>query len=83
MKKLKQTLKSYKFWVAVSCCIVLIVDMLSEIIGFKIDRYLMISLLSSVCMILISMGVISAENDITKDEIKHDIEDGLDLDKDE
>ena len=80
MKKIKQLLKSYKFWITLSCCIVIVLEVISKIVGFNIDKYLMISLLSSVCMLLISLGVIDVD-DKSKEDIEDDIKDKLNDDK--
>ncbi len=80
MKNLKKNLKSYKFWVSISASIVILVEILSKIFGFLIDRVVMISLLSAICMILIMLGVISDKDNTSSEEIADDIEDTLNKD---
>lgn len=56
--KLKDRIKTYNFWVSLSSAIFLIIKVLGNQIGFKVDESLFSDLITSLCSILVILGII-------------------------
>ncbi len=56
--KLKDRIKTYNFWVSLSSAIFLIIKVLGSQIGFKVDENLFSDLITSLCSILVLLGII-------------------------
>ena len=70
---MKQRLKSYKFWVSLSASVILFVNALGNLFGFKIDEVAMESVIMTFCGVLVVLGFVDKpkENQITsEDKIK-------------
>ncbi|MBO5310315.1 MAG: hypothetical protein J6A98_03870 [Clostridia bacterium] len=77
---MKERLKSYKFWVALSGAVVIFVKALGQAFGFEISADVVDGVIMGFCGILVAMGLVekpaktTAENDdpdtCGKDEIQ-------------
>lgn len=56
---LKNKIKNYGFWMSLSAAIILVLQTLGEALGFKIDDEVIMSVVTSVCGVLIVLGIIS------------------------
>lgn len=56
--KLKDRIKTYNFWVSLSSAIFLIIKVLGNQVGFKVDESLFSDLITSLCSILVILGII-------------------------
>lgn len=56
--KLKDRIKTYNFWVSLSSAVFLIIKVLGSQIGFKVDESLFSDLITSLCSILVILGII-------------------------
>lgn len=56
--KLKDRIKTYNFWVSLSSAIFLIIKVLGNQVGFKVDENLFSDLITSLCSILVILGII-------------------------
>ncbi|MDD2445774.1 MAG: hypothetical protein PHX09_03070 [Clostridia bacterium] len=82
--KFKDRIKSYKFWVALSASIVILLQALGEAFNFSVSESIINGITLGFCGVLVVLGVIEKpvyedQNDITEDikkdinEIKEDI----------
>ena len=55
---MKQRLKSYKFWVSLSASVILLVNSLGNLFGFKIDEVAMESVIMAFCGVLVVLGFV-------------------------
>ena len=67
---MKQRLKSYKFWVSLSASVILLVNSLGNLFGFKIDEVAMESVIMAFCGVLVVLGFVDKpkENQSTTEE---------------
>lgn len=56
---MKERIKSYSFWTALSGAVVLLLNSLGECFGFAIDNDLVSSLIMSIAGILVVFGVVT------------------------
>ena len=56
--KLKDRIKTYNFWVSLSSAIFLMIKLLGEQIGFRVDESIFNDLITSLCGILVILGII-------------------------
>ncbi len=56
--KLAERIKTYNFWVSLSSAIFLIIKVLGTQIGFNVDESLFSDLITSICSILVILGII-------------------------
>ena len=56
--KLKERIKTYNFWVSLSSAIFLLLKVLGTQFGFKVDESLFSDLITSLCGILVILGII-------------------------
>ena len=56
--KLSERIKTYNFWVSLSSAIFLIIKVLGTQIGFNVDESLFSDLITSICSILVLLGII-------------------------
>ena len=56
--KLKDRIKTYNFWVSLSSAIFLLLKVLGTQFGFKVDESLFSDLITSLCGILVILGII-------------------------
>ena len=56
--KLKDRIKTYNFWVSLSSAIFLIIKLLGHQFGFSVDESLFSDLITSLCSILVILGII-------------------------
>lgn len=56
--KLSERIKTYNFWVSLSSAIFLIIKVLGNQIGFDVDESLFSDLITSICSILVLLGII-------------------------
>ena len=56
--KLSDRIKTYNFWVSLSSAIFLIIKVLGNQIGFNVDESLFSDLITSICSILVILGII-------------------------
>ena len=56
--KLSERIKTYNFWVSLSSAIFLIIKVLGTQIGFDVDESLFSDLITSICSILVLLGII-------------------------
>ena len=56
--KLKDRIKTYNFWVSLSSAIFLLLKVLGTQFGFRVDESLFSDLITSLCGILVILGII-------------------------
>lgn len=56
--KLKDRIKTYNFWVSLSSAVFLMIKLLGEQIGFRVDESIFNDLITSLCGILVILGII-------------------------
>ena len=56
---MKNKLKSYSFWMSVCAAVILVVNNIGEVFGFKIDSEITTKIVDSICGVLILFGIIS------------------------
>ena len=55
---MKQRLKSYKFWVSLFASIIIFINALGSLCGFKIDEVAMESVIMGFCGVLVVLGIV-------------------------
>lgn len=73
--KLSERIKTYNFWVSLSSAIFLIIKVLGTQIGFNVDESLFSDLITSICSILVLLGIIVPPKN-PELKIKSKLEDG-------
>ena len=63
--KLKDKVKSYSFWISLGSAIILILNLIGNKFGFNIDSGFASDLLTSLCSILVLLGIIVTPTSIT------------------
>ena len=56
--KLKDKLKSYKFWVAITSAVIIFLQTLGKELGFKISEEVITNIVMAFCTILVLLGFI-------------------------
>lgn len=64
--KFKDRIKSYKFWVALSASIVILLQALGEAFNFSISESIINGITVGFCGVLVVLGVIEKPNDESK-----------------
>lgn len=67
--KLKDRIKTYNFWVSLSSAIFLLLKVLGQQFGFYVDENIFTDLMTSLCGILVILGIIVPPINKTKVEI--------------
>ena len=57
---MKDKIKSYSFWTALSASIILLVNSIGNLFGFKIEETLISNIVMSVCGVLVVLGVVNS-----------------------
>lgn len=75
---LKNKMKSYSFWISICGAVVVLISVIGQACGWKVDEKIIMDILSAMCMVLVVMGVISTPNGTSSiddiiEEIKTDI----------
>jgi len=65
---MKDKLKTTSFWLGVCGAIVLILESLAGLFGFKISTTLVEEILLSICSVLVLLGIITKKSDKVLDE---------------
>lgn len=68
--KLKDKIKSYSFWVSLASAVILILKVLGSRFGFTIDESMVSDLFTSLCSILVLLGIIIVPNTSTQQNLK-------------
>ena len=55
---MKQRLKSYKFWVALSGAVIIFVNALGKVFGFQIDGAVLEGVIMGFCGVLVVLGFV-------------------------
>lgn len=71
---LKNRVKTYAFWVALSSAVVVLVQSLGKLFGFEIESSTIENVIMSICGVLIVLGIVTNSTDSKTD-------DGVDYDK--
>lgn len=75
--KLKERIKTYNFWVSLSSAVFLFLKVIGEQFGFTVDESIFSNLITSLCGILVILGIIvppSHKNTNIQNSITNDIE---------
>ncbi|MBR5226929.1 MAG: hypothetical protein IKV69_02510 [Clostridia bacterium] len=65
---MKQRLKSYKFWVSLSASVILFVNALGNLFGFRIDEVAMESVIMAFCGVLVVLGFVDKPKENQSEE---------------
>ena len=65
---MKQRLKSYKFWVSLSASVILFVNALGNLFGFRIDEVAMESVIMAFCGVLVVLGFVDKSKENQSEE---------------
>ena len=78
---MKNKFKSYSFWMSVGAAVILVINNIGEVFGFKIDSEIATKIIDSVCGVLILFGIlsISKSSDDEKIDEKNDEKEENDL----
>ena len=73
MKKQKNKLSSYSFWITLFGIIFLIAQQSLKYFGIDMDNKLFLDISSGICIVLIGLGVITGSSNKSIKDIKKDI----------
>lgn len=68
---MKQRIKSYKFWVALSASIILFLKTLGQALNFEIDEEIINGIIMAFCGVLVVFGVVEKPAENTEEENKN------------
>lgn len=75
MKNLKQKMKSYSFWTALSGAVVILIGSISKALGLSLDSEIAEEIIMGVCGILVAVGLVNAKTENSTDNKKTDTSD--------
>ena len=65
---MKTKIKSYTFWTSLSAAVILLVNSLGNMFGFKIEDEIISNIIMSICGVLVVLGVVNAPTKKSADE---------------
>lgn len=65
---LKNRVKTYAFWVALSSAVVVLVQSLGKLFGFEIESSTIENVIMSICGVLIVLGIVTNSTDSKTDD---------------
>lgn len=87
MKKLLEKMKSYSFWISLSGALIIFINCLGNIFGFKIDNSVVENVIMSFAGVLVVLGIVvkdTKKEENSKKELNEEDEENSELDdKDE
>lgn len=69
---MKEKIKTTTFWLGVSSAIILIIDCVAELFDFKISSGVIEGILTTVCSVLVLLGIVTKKNVGDSCEISQD-----------
>ncbi len=69
---LKNRVKTYAFWVALSSAVVVLVQSLGKLFGFEIESSTIENVIMSICGVLIVLGIVTNSTDSKTDAVDYD-----------
>ena len=76
---MKQRLKSYKFWVALSGAVVIFVKALGQAFGFEVNAEVVDGIIMGLCGVLVAMGLVEKPASKNEKSDRIDVEKGGDV----
>ena len=70
--KIKDKVKTYSFWVSLTSAIILILKLISTQLGFSFDEKFASDLITTLCSILVILGIIVTPNASAEQNVKTD-----------
>jgi len=65
---LKNRIKTYAFWVALSSAIVILLQSIGKLFGFEVESSTIENVIMSICGVLVVLGIVSNSGDKSDDQ---------------